>query len=54
MLSVCVFLSQCALLNEKLDSLVKALSEEAEAQVTTSVVSVNEDLDLETRAGTDL
>lgn len=25
---------QCALLNEKLDSLVKALSEEAEAQVT--------------------
>lgn len=29
---VCVF-SQCALLNEKLDSLVKALSEEAEAQV---------------------
>lgn len=26
--------SQCALLNEKLDSLVKALSEEAEAQVT--------------------
>ena len=31
-LSVSVF-SQCALLNEKLDSLVKALSEEAEAQV---------------------
>lgn len=27
--------SQCALLNEKLDSLVKALSEEAEAQVIT-------------------
>uniref|UniRef100_A0A3Q0RLW3 Diacylglycerol kinase n=1 Tax=Amphilophus citrinellus TaxID=61819 RepID=A0A3Q0RLW3_AMPCI len=32
-ISSSLFLSQCALLNEKLDSLVKALSEEAEAQM---------------------
>lgn len=37
---VCLF-SQCALLNEKLDSLVKALSEEAEAQVITPAVTVD-------------